>query len=239
MKKYLDERIEKERNHFLTKLYPWQLGLLTILLILKLLAHAPLYMYILDMVTLSASIGYVVIALTVRGLLFHPCVDEQMRMNRDKIFTNGFAILFGFLVYGEFILYQLHPVANLYLYSYLIVWFIPALVATIVMLKKGWFVWGTTKRKEEGMKGFRKRVMIGALFFGAFVGKDFLVSDGVFHVTGILWVLGLTLMWGVLFYFTMKACLNISEKNADKLVKHQSEGKSYEEQENENCTGGK
>lgn len=48
-----------------------------------------------------------------------------------------------------------------------------------------------------------------------------LFKGGVFHPEGILWILGLAVMWGVPFYLIFAGFMKVAEKRADKILEEQ------------------
>ena len=56
------------------------------------------------------------------------------------------------------------------------------------------------------------------------MGIPELIAHGIFYVKGWLMILGLSALWGILFYLGMMAFIKLSEKNADKAVKEQEDG---------------
>ncbi len=53
--------------------------------------------------------------------------------------------------------------------------------------------------------------------------------DGAFHASGILWILGMGVGFGLLFYFLMSGFIKISEEQADYKTK-MAEKKSLEQE---------
>ena len=47
--------------------------------------------------------------------------------------------------------------------------------------------------------------------------------DGVFHAEGILWILGLGIMWGVSFYLVFTGFMKVAEKRADQNLKEKEQ----------------
>jgi len=77
-------------------------------------------------------------------------------------------------------------------------------------------IWGSKSRERKGLASLKKSVLIGSLFFGIFTGWDNLWKDGIFHPTGIIFIIGCAFCWGILFYFTMKLIISNGEKNSNK-----------------------
>jgi len=92
------------------------------------------------------------------------------------------------------------------------------LIYSIAAIKNGWLIWGSKKREMEGKKNFKVRVVISSLFFGLFTGFLFLFKDGAFQPKGILWILGMGISWGIMFYFMFIGMMKVAEKRADKKV---------------------
>lgn len=104
---------------------------------------------------------------------------------------------------------------------YIPVWFIPALIMSICSIKSGLLLWGGNRRKQTGKKSLAKNTAIGALFFGVIMGFPEMFHDGQFHPAGLLWVFGMALSWGLLFYFSFCFLISQGEKKADKQAKEE------------------
>lgn len=235
-----DERIEKESNKLMTPMfYLFSAGLLACL-VLKLVLGEPWYNFLIEIVCLVSSWGYALVKRAQNGILVIKEKDDALLSIRDAIHSKAFMISFWIILVGELIYMfyvtdMLNPdIVNrpdseiwtremTWLFVYLAVWFVPAIIVTVYTLKKGWMVWGSKKREVTGKKEFGKRVVIGSLFFGLIMGLPELIAHGIFYAKGWLMILGMAAMWGILFYFAMLGMIKLSEKNADKAVKEQEE----------------
>lgn len=47
------------------------------------------------------------------------------------------------------------------------------------------------------------------------MGAPELIKNNRFNPWGFLWIIGMAIGWGILFYFMMKLMISISEKKAD------------------------
>ncbi len=216
-----DERIKKESNHLSAKMY-YVITVLTIVsLIVKLVCKVPFYVYLLEILALLGSIGYVLVSEVRKGILFVKEKDETLQTIHEEMLSNAMTISFWILIIGEWIFLFVAEKYSAWIVSYFAIWLVPALIITIASIKNGWLIWGTQKRKVEGKKSFKKRVAIGALVYGVILGFPMLFKDGVFHPEGLLWILGMGAMWGVLFYFAFTGFMKVAEKKADKILKEQ------------------
>lgn len=235
-----DERIEKETNKLMTPMfYLFSAGLFACLVV-KLVLGEPWYNFILEIACLVPAWGYAIIKRAQSGILVLKEKDDALLSIRDAIHSKAFMISFWVIIIGE-MLYMfaetdwfsrygiIEPDAEgwtremTWLFVYLAVWLIPAIIVTVNTLKKGWMVWGSKKREVTGKKAFGKSVIIGSLIFGLIMGIPELIEHGIFYVKGWLTILGLAAFWGILFYFSMLGMIKLSEKNADKAVKEQEE----------------
>lgn len=235
MKRIKDERIILETNKLASKLF-WLLTALLILLAagkLLLLEYAA-NLLLLETACLFSSTLYIIIAKAIKGTLFvkakeHSLDDSLLKINQ-AIYTKAFMIDFSILISGEFVLMLIYSEQILIYALYIPVWFIPALIITIHSVKSGLLLWGGQKRKQKGTKALGKTTAIGALFFGIVMGFPEMFHDGQFYPSGLLWVFGMALSWGLLFYFSMRFLINQGEKKADKQVeKEEKEENPIEE----------
>ena len=236
-----DERIEKETNKLMTPMfYLFSAGLLACL-ILKLVLREPWYNFALELLCLVPAWGYALVKRAQSGVLVMKEKDDALLSIRDAIHSKAFMISFWVIIIGEMLyMFAMTDYFSRYgiiesdaegwtreliwLFVYLVIWLIPAIIVTVNTLKKGWLIWGSQKREVTGKKEFGKRVVIGSLFFGLIMGIPELIENGIFYVKGWLTILGLAAGWGILYYFGMMAFIKISEKNADKAVKEQEDG---------------
>lgn len=227
-KRETDERIEKETNGTAGKLFYVMSVLLIVSLIVKLCYQLPVYVYALEIVGLVAGVLFFLIREMQYGILFVKEKDEALKEIHNATLTKSMMVQFWILIVGECIPLMLCAyVEALQSYfwwftSYILVLLPVCLVILVSSLKKGWMTWGSKKQEQTGKKNFAGRVVIGALVYGvlmeAFSGFEHLYHDGLFHMEGILWIVGLGAFWGILFYFAMLALIKISEKQANKRL---------------------
>lgn len=222
-KKVVDERIEKESNKFAAKMYYLITALTVISLIVKFACQLPLYVYGLEIIALVTSVVFFIVSEARNGILFEKNKDEELLNIHYGILAKAEMIIFYIVVTGELFYLFLAKEHVEWIFSYLAICMIPAFIQSIVSIKNGWFIWGSKQKEVKGKKDFKKRVVIGSLFYGVLVGFPFLYKDGVIHPEGILWILGLAIGWGIPFYFIMLGIMKISEKKADKKLEEQVE----------------
>lgn len=221
-KKVVDERIEKESNKFVAKMYYLITALTVISLTVKLACKLPLYVYTLEIIALVASVVYFLVSEVRNGILFVKNKDEELLNIHYGILAKAEMIIFYIIIIGEFFYLFIAGKYFFWVLSDFVIWMIPALIQTVVSIKNGWFIWGSKQKEEKGKKDFKKRVIMGSLFYGIIAGFPTLYSsDGVFQPEGILRILGLAVAWGIPFYFIMVALMKISEKKADKKLEEQ------------------
>ena len=233
-----DERIEKESNKVTAPMFYLFSVELLVCLIVKLALGEPWYNFVLEIACLVPAWAYVLVKRAQSGILVIKEKDEALLTIRNSILSKAFMISFLVIIIGElFYMFAVTDFFNpdgiahsdveiltretIWMFVYLAVWFVPALIFTIFTLKKGWLIWGSKKREVTGKKEFAKRTVIGAFFFGLIMGLPELIAHGIFYVKGWLMILGMAAMWGILFYFTMLGMIKYSEKKADKAVKEQ------------------
>lgn len=218
-----DERIIRESNALSAKMYYVITALTMLSLVVKAVYGLPLLAYMLEALALAASIVYIIAAKAVKGLLFVTGRDDALQIIHEKILSKAFMIMFNIYIYGELIFVFIWEENIAWVVSYLVIWFIPCLIILIKSIRNGWLIWGSKKKETDGKKALRIRTAVGALFFGIFVGFEFVFHDGIFDPRGILWVLGLALGWGIPFYFVFLGIMKGSEKKADEKLTKETE----------------
>lgn len=216
-KKQKDERIVKETNKVIAPLYLFILILTCIAAVAKyiFLTHQ-IINYILELIALIGSIGYLLVRSKPNGIPIFSSKDECIKEFQNTYRTHSFYVCFWVYIIGEFILLFIPGQELEMVIFYIFIWFIPSLIITVKSIKKGLFIWGTKIRKKTGIASFKKRVLIGSLFFGLFTAWGHLWKNGIFHPMGILFILGAAATWGIPFYFIMTLMMSKSEKNSDK-----------------------
>lgn len=213
-----DERIEKESNKPAAMMFYVTTALLVICLGVKVVCQLPVQVYALEIGCLVISLVYAIADKARNGILWMKEKDDALVTINNKILARAYMIDFWMLAFGELVFIVVLKEYFWWVGMYLFTLLVPALVITVLTLKKGWLGWGSKKQEKTGIKEFRKRVIIGSLFFGIFVGFPYVYSNGTFHPEGILWVLGLGAGWGVMFYFLMLGFIKASEKKADEIA---------------------
>ncbi len=236
MKKIKDERITKEFDKMASKTYWYIFTALLGLLIYKMVHQMELVTYALELLCFIFTLPYLLFNLLSKRLLFIAKADHSLLDIRNKLYGTCFMICFWIIIIGEFLLIFIIP-SQIYIVAlYLAVWMPPSLLLTVYSIKKGLLLWGGEKRKQIGTAALKKRVVIGALFFGLISGFPMIYDERGFHITGILWMLGTASLWGIPFYLVFHAMIKRSEKNADRqvLTAEIEEDSFYEKQKNEN-----
>lgn len=224
MKQLKDERITNASAKLTAKMFWLTSALLVISLITKLIFKQPIQIFALELLCLVGSFGYLFFAKINKGILLVKQYDEALLEIHNSILSKGFMIDFWILIIGELILILTDFPHILWYVPYLIIWGIPALIITFFSIKNGWLIWGSKKREKVGKKSLIKRVIIGSLFYGIIVGAPMIYSDGIFHPEGIKYVLGMSISWGVIFYFAFSFLMNLSEKKANKQLESEQDG---------------
>lgn len=222
MKKINDERIKQEENRVNSKMYGLMMILMLIGVVIKLCMGMSWKAYILETICFVVTIPFVMINMLRKGILFVKATDACLKGIKESILANALMICFWVIITGELLL-MLMDESNINICClYLPVWIIPALIVTIYSIKKGLLIWGGNRRKIEGRTAFKKRVAIGALFYGIIMRLPYLYEKSTFHPEEILWIMGMAFLWGIPFYLVMNLLIDISEKRADKEVQNNS-----------------
>lgn len=232
-KKVVDERIEKESNYMMAKMY-YLMSVLTIVsLVVKLCYKVPVYVYGLELISLAANWIFCVVSELKYGILFLKNKDEELLSIHHKILSKAMMISFWIIIIGEFLFVFIGNEFIKWVLLYFVIWGIPALIILFFAIKNGWLIWGTKNKEKNGKKELKKRTAIGAILFGVVMGFPMLFQDGVFHPEGLLWVFGLAAGWGIPFYLMFAGIMKLAEKKADKNVDMKEI--EDEKQKNENC----
>jgi len=224
-----DERIEKETNRYVGKLFYPVCLLLLVSLVVKCYFDLPHYVYALEIISLMAG-GVCFLFQELRnGILFVKKKDDALAELHNKALTKAMMVQFWIMTIGECIPVLLSAyIESMQQYfwwycSYLFVLFPLSLIITVLALKKGWMVWGGKKQEKVGKKKFAIWVVFGSLSYGvlmeAFDGFKHVYHDGAFHAEGFGRIFLVAALWGVLFYFAMLGIIKVSEKQADKRLK--------------------
>lgn len=225
-----DERIEKETNKVVRPVFYLFSAALLAGLIVKLVLGEPWQNFVLEILCLVPSWGYLLVKGISQGVLWLKEKDEALCSIWDEIASKAYMTGFWILTVGQLI--YMYYVLGVVMQDgiswcmemnwelvYLTTNLIPALIISIFSVKKGWLVWGSKKREVTGKKEFAKRTVLGALMFGVLMGLPDVFKEGGLRLETVLMMLGMGAAWGILFYFAMIAVVKISEKNADKSVK--------------------
>lgn len=217
IRKQKDERIIKETNKIIAPLYVMILILTCIVAVAKyiFLTHEVSH-YILELIAIITSIGYLIFRSLLNRIPIFSSEDECIKELQNTYRTNSFYICFWVYIVGEFILVLISGQEVEIVGFYVLIWLIPSIIITVKSIKRGLFIWGSKNREKRGMVSFKKRVLLGSLFFGIFTGWSNLWNDGIFQPMGIVWVIGRAIGWGIPFYFVMKLMISKGEKNSDK-----------------------
>lgn len=228
-----DERLEKEQAKLTAPTFFITEAEILVLFIVKLMNGKAFWLYALELLCLALGFGYVFAAMLYKGTLFVKHKDAAIKDINRAILSKAAILLFWLLIFGEFILIfsvgKESPENLFWAALYIPVWFFPALYITVLSIKKGLMVWGSKKNKAKGKKSFAKSTAIGALFYGLIMGFPKLYHDGAFHAEGIIFIIGMAVGWGILFYLGMLGIIRWSEKRADKNLAEEVQGENREE----------
>lgn len=226
--KVVDERIEKESNKLNAKMYALMLVLTNACLIFKITKGLPFYLYALEIIVELTMILYFLVKESQSGILFMNKKDEATQTLHEGVLAKAFNIAFNIVVEGEFLLmFGLLIWAKEYFFwvlSYLVIWVPAALIITVLSIKRGWLVWGSKKKEQEGTKAFGKRVVFGSLGYGCFMSVFFMIMTGEISLKLLALIPIMAAMWGIPFYFIMLLFVKKAEKQADKQLEEVEHG---------------
>lgn len=185
MKQLKDERITRATNKITAKMF-WVISpLMLVLLVGKLIVRVEWQMMILEVVSFLISGLYVVIQKLRMGTMLVGKKDAALKEIDEAIYSKAFMIDFWIVITGELVL-MLMGLDMAVLSWYFAVWMIPALIITVYSIRHGLLIWGGKQRRTDVSKDFAKRVVVGALAFGLFMGWPMLFREGQFRPGGIL-----------------------------------------------------
>lgn len=223
-----DERIEKETNRSVGKLFYLVCGLLVISLAAKCFFDLPNYVYALEIIALTAGVVCFLFQELRNEILFVKKKDDALAEIHNKALTKAMMVQFWSMTIGQCVLVLLsayiEPMEQYFWWycSYLLVLLPISLIITVLSLKKGWMAWGGKKQEKTGKKKFAIRTVVCALLYGilmeAFDKFQHVYHDGAFHAEGLLWILGIAALWGIPLYFLMLGMIKLSEKQANKRL---------------------
>lgn len=220
--KVVDERIEKESNKLSARMYVLMLVLTNACLIFKITKGLPFYLYALEIIIELTMILYFLVKESQSGILFMNKRDEATQTLHEAVLAKAFNLAFNIVVEGEFLLmFGLLIWAKEYFFwvlSYLVIWVPAALIITVLSIKRGWLVWGSKKKEQEGTKAFGKRVVFGSLGYGCFMSVFFMIMTGEISLKLLALIPIMAAMWGIPFYFIMLLFVKKAEKQADKQL---------------------
>jgi len=220
--KVVDERIEKESNKLSARMYVLMLVLTNACLIFKITKGLPFYLYALEIIIELTMILYFLVKESQSGILFMNKRDEATQTLHEAVLAKAFNLAFNIVVEGEFLLmFGLLIWARedfFWVLSYLVIWVPAALIITVLSIKRGWLVWGSKKKEQEGTKAFGKRVVFGSLGYGCFMSVFFMIMTGEISLKLLALIPIMAAMWGIPFYFIMLLFVKKAEKQADKQL---------------------
>lgn len=210
-RKIKDERIEKANDKINAIMYIFMATMLLVLLGVKVVRGVSLERYIIEILCLAISGIYMVVSMGKHSIKLFEKDDVALKEVKTKILSKCGMICFWIVIMGEFVLLlggYLHTIDVLF---YIIIWGIPALCITFYSIKNGLLIWDGNKRKALGKKALATRTAIGALIYGIVMGGPKLYNTGTLHTSGLFWIIGMALGWGIPFYFIYSFMVNRGE----------------------------
>lgn len=189
--KLKDERIVKETNKISAPMYMLILALTCIVAIIKYIFFTQeISNYILELVAIIGSIGYLIFISIVNHIPVFSSKDQCIKELQNKYRTYSFNICFCIYVVDEVILLVIEGEEFYKMVAfYPFIWLIPGITITRKSIKKGLLIWVSKKRKKNGIKKFRIGCIFCSLFYGVFMKWSSLWKNGSFNPMGIVWIL--------------------------------------------------
>lgn len=222
-KKIVDERVQKESNAVLARLYWAAMTLQVVVLVVKLCLGAELIQWVLDGIIILLGLGVMIVMRSIRGLWGR--MDEALREIDNSVLSTSFGTMLWVALLGSLLLMFGNGKGNALWYGPTI---LPVLIAsgiyTVLAIKRGLLLWGGERNKGSAKPRLRKATTLGALFFGIVMGAPDCFNGGVFQIMGLVKILLMGAMWGLMFYGMMVLAINWGEKAADKAVEEHEAG---------------
>jgi len=216
-KKIVDERVQKESNAVLARLYWAAMALQVVVLVVKLCLGVELIQCALDGIIILFGLGVMAVLRALRGLWARK--DEVLRELDNSVLSTSFGTMLWVALLGSLLLMFGNGEENALWYGLTM---LPVLIAsgiyTVIAIKRGLLLWGGERNKGSAKPRLRKATTLGALFFGIVMGAPDCFIDGVFQVKGLVKILLMAAMWGLMFYGMMVLAINRGEKSANKAL---------------------
>lgn len=220
-KKVVDERIQKESNALLARLYWLALALQVVVLAVKLRLGAELIQWAMDGIIILAGVGVMAVMRSIKGLWGKK--DEALREIDNSVMSTSFGTMLWVALLGSLLLMFGNGEENALWYGPTI---LPVLTAsgiyTVLAIKRGLLLWGGERNKGSAKPQLRKATTLGALFFGIVMGAPDCFSGDVFQVNGLVKIILMAVTWGLMFYGMMVLAINRGEKSANQAVEEEA-----------------
>ncbi len=214
----LDERLLKETYKLATKMFYVQSMLMVILFVVKLINNLPFQMVALEILTLLVGIGYALVQEMRKGILFIGKKDDALQSIHEDVLARAYNKEMWCVAVGELIIMYVFPQYFIWTALYLASVFIPALVYTIVSIKRGWIQWGTKRREISSKQELKKRCVWGGIAFGILslpTNIPMFLKDGEIELLEIIWIPLEMILFGGLFYLIFTFMVDKGAKKAD------------------------
>ena len=216
-KKIVDERVQKESNAVLARLYWVALALQAVVLVVKLCMGAELLQWALDGLIILAGLGVMAVMRNIKGLWGR--MDEALREIDNSVLSTSFGTMLWVALLGSLLLMFGNGEENALWYGSTM---LPVLIAsgiyTVIAIKRGLLLWGGDRNKGCTKLQLRKSTTLGALFFGIVMGAPDCFVGGTFRIMGLVKIILMAAMWGLMFYGMMVLAINRGEKSANKTL---------------------
>lgn len=216
-----DERLVKETNKLATKMFYVQSMLMVILFVVKWGNNLPFQMVVLELLTLLIGIGYVLVQEMRKGILFIGKKDAALQSIHEDVLARAHNKEMWTIAIGELILMYIFPQYLAWTTLYLASLFIPALVYTVVSIKKGWIQWGTKKQEISSKQGLKKKCVWGGIAFGIMslpTNIPMFLKDGGIELLEIIWIPLEMVLFSGLSYAIVSFMVNKGTKKANEVV---------------------
>lgn len=216
-----DERVDKASDRLVGDSYFLFLAMALLVTAIQLFFERSLIAYLPAMVGGAGSLIFLLARYASQGMLFNRQTDERIAATKSQIKTQCAIWCLWVYVIGGVVLLLLEA-SPMVLLGTLATWFLPALVITVRIIRRGLFATGSRAKTNTALGALAKRTLVGALCFGTFTTFLSPNRGDLFSLSFLRQVLLSGALWGIFFFAAFAGLLKISDKIADKRLRQEA-----------------
>ena len=228
----MDERIQKESNKLLSKLFYLLNAILLVVLVIKLVQGVHWGLMCLDILCLAVGSVWVIVQQTRKGIFLLREKDEVLTEVHQGVLAKGYLLQTSILLYGELVCMYLYRDDMGWCSLYFFTWIIPIWIYVVASIKNSWIQWGGKKRQTVGKKLSKKTCAIAGVLYGvlwAFMEYPEWLEDGVVSFKELIWIPIDMFAFAVLMYFILNFLVDMGEKRANKALQNMEDKERVED----------